>query len=197
MGEKLGPARRQRPPRPGVLSRAWSGRSDLWRSCRPPQFARKTRSLPESLGPLPPPLRQQERLSRPEAPFIDMCVAHIRRHRPPPIPQLCRRGPASGARSPFRCSRTKGLDPPRLRGLFARGREDRTPHVDFCNQNDRWAQPPDRSNPAHPTRGRPRARLQACRLRQLSPPKSACRTGGRAPFEAPPAEMSRARGRPC
>lgn len=56
-----------------------------------------------------------------------MCVAHIRRHRPPPIPQLCRRGPASGACSPLRCSRTKGLDPPRLRGLFARGREDRAP----------------------------------------------------------------------
>jgi len=97
----------------------------------------KTRSLTESQEPLPPPSRQQERLSRPRAPFIDTCVAHIRRHRPPPIPQLCRRGPASGARSPLRCSRTKRLDPPRLRGLFARGREDRAPLVDFCNQNDR------------------------------------------------------------
>lgn len=57
----------------------------------------------------------------PGAPFIDMCVAHIRRHRPPPIPQLCRRGPASGARSPLRCSRTKGLDPPRLRGHIRPG----------------------------------------------------------------------------
>jgi hypothetical protein len=57
----------------------------------------------------------------PGAPFIDKCVAHIRRHRPPPIPQLCRRGPASGARSPLRCSRTKGLDPPRLRGHIRPG----------------------------------------------------------------------------
>jgi len=97
----------------------------------------KPRSLTEGLGPLPPPLRQQERLSRLEAPFIDMCAAHFRRRRPPPTPRLCRRGPASGARSPNRCSRTKRLDPPRLRGLFTRGREDRAPLVDFCNQNDR------------------------------------------------------------
>jgi hypothetical protein len=51
---------------------------------------------------------------------IDMCSAHIRRQRPPPISRLCRRDPASGARSPRLCSRTEGLDSRRLRGLFAR-----------------------------------------------------------------------------
>ena len=51
---------------------------------------------------------------------IGMCSAHIRRQRPPPISRLCRRDPASGARSPRRCSRTEELDSRRSRGLFAR-----------------------------------------------------------------------------
>jgi len=34
-----------------------------------------------------------------------------------------------------------------------------TPPVDFCNHDDPRARPPNRLNPAHPTRGRPRARL--------------------------------------
>lgn len=89
-----------------------------------------------------------------------MCSAHIRRQRPPPISQLCRCDPASGARSPPRCSRTVRLDPRRLRGFFTRGREDHAPLVDFCNRCDRRAQPPDRPNPAHHTQGRPQAQLQ-------------------------------------
>jgi hypothetical protein len=79
-------------------------------------------------------LRQQDGFPGPKRLLIDMCVAHIRRHRPPPIARLCRRAPASGARSPPRCSRTEWLDPPRLRGLFARAREDHAPHVNLCNQ---------------------------------------------------------------
>jgi hypothetical protein len=104
---------------------------------------------------------------------IDMCSAHIRRQRPPPISRLCRRDPASGARSPRRCSRTEGLDSRRLRGLIARGREDHAPHADVCNQYDRRAQPPDRPNPAHRARGRPQAQLHRTPsdgFRRLPPP---------------------------
>jgi hypothetical protein len=124
---------------------------------------------------------------------IDMCSAYIRRQRPPPISRLCRRDPASGARSPRRCSRTEELDSRRLRGLFARGREDHAPHADVCNQYDRRAQPPDRPNPAHHVRGRPQAQLHRVAERRLSPPPAARGTGGRAPFEAQPAESSRVR----
>jgi hypothetical protein len=114
----------------------------------------------------------------PRAPLIDTCSAYFRRQRPPPISRLCRRDPASDARSPLRCSRTKGLDPPRLRGQLARGREDRTPRVDFCNQNDRRAQPLDRSNPAHHAQGRPSAELRTSLPKPLAQPRKACRTGG-------------------
>lgn len=102
-----------------------------------------------------------------------MCSAHIRRQRPPPISRLCRRDPAFGACSPHRCSRTEELDSRRLRGLLTRGREDRTPHADFCNQYDRRAQPPDRPNPAHRARGRPQAQLHRAAsdgFRRLPPP---------------------------
>jgi len=57
------------------------------------------RFFSQSQGPLPPPSRQQERLSRPGAPFIDKCVAHIRRHRPPPVPSAL--PPRSGFRRSF------------------------------------------------------------------------------------------------
>jgi hypothetical protein len=113
-----------------------------------------------------------------------MCSAHIRRQRPPPISQLCRHDPASGARSPRRCSRTEELDSRRLRGLFARGREDHAPHVDLCNQYDRRAQLPDRPNPAHRTRGRPQAQLHRSVERRLSPPPAAPRNGWPRPFRS-------------
>jgi len=51
-------------------------------------------------GPLPPPSRQRGRLPRSEAPSIDKCsLSRSRGGSPPPIPRLCRRGPASGALS--------------------------------------------------------------------------------------------------
>jgi hypothetical protein len=162
----------------------------------PRAFSAKKLSSNEEPGPLPPPLRQQRRISRPEAPSLDKCAAHLRRQHPPPISRLCRRDSASGARSPLRCSRTKRLDPRRLRGLFARGREDHAPRVDFCNRYDRRAQPPDRPNPAHRARGRPRAQLQpGCRATAFAASRRPAEPGGRAPFEAQPAETSQVRGR--
>jgi hypothetical protein len=124
-----------------------------------------------------------------------MCVAHIRRHRPPPIPQLCRRGPASDACSPLRCSRTKGLDPPRLRGLFARGREDRAPLstsaiktiVEHNRLIDRTPLTTPRVAPEHSSRP-----ADKDSFRRPNPP--AGRVAERL-STAQPAEMSRARGR--
>jgi len=124
-----------------------------------------------------------------------MCVAHIRRHRPPPIPQLCRRGPASGACSPLRCSRTKGLDPPRLRGLFARGREDRAPLstsaiktiVEHNRLIDRTPLTEPRVAPEHSSRPADKDSFRR-------PNQPAGRVAERL-SSAQPAEMSRARGR--
>lgn len=149
----------------GRLAAAFSAASDADDQtsdapCRAPRFLGETPSSHEEPGPLPPPLRQQWRISRPEAPSLDKCAAHFRRQHPPPISRLCRRDPASGALSPLRCSRTKRLDPQRLRGLFARGREDHAPLVDFCNRYDQRAQPPDRPNPAHRAWSRPQTQLQ-------------------------------------
>ena len=131
----------------------------------------------------------------PGAPFIDKCVAHIRRHRPPPIPQLCRRGPASGARSPLRCSRTKGLDPPRLRGLFARGREDRAPlstsAIKTIVEHNRLI---DRTPLTAPRVAPKRSSWPADRDGFRRPDQPAGRVAN-APFEARPAEISRARGK--
>jgi hypothetical protein len=150
----------------------------------------------EEPGPLPPPLRQQERLSRPEAPSIDMCSAYVRRQRPPPISQLCRCDPASGARSLPRCSRTWRLDPRRItRAIHPGSRRPRAACRLLQFNHDRRAQPPDRSNPAHRARGRPRAQLQQAAERRLSPPPVVLRNRvAKLLFEAQPAEMSRARG---
>jgi len=41
--------------------------------------------------------------------------------------------------------------------VLARGRESRTPPVDFCNQNDPRPQPPDQPNPARGVLGCPKA----------------------------------------
>jgi hypothetical protein len=61
--------------------------------------------------------------------------------------------------------------------------------------NDRRAQPPDRSNPAHRARGRPQAQLQQVAERRLTPPPVVLRNRvAELLFEAQPAEMSRARG---
>jgi hypothetical protein len=109
------------PPRRGVFGRDRASDQTSDASCRAPLAARTSRTVCEEPEPLPPPSRQQGQLSRPEAPFIDKCSAHIRRQRPPPISQLCRCDPASDARSLLRCSRTERLDPRRLHGLFARG----------------------------------------------------------------------------
>jgi hypothetical protein len=116
-----GPARRQ-----GHLGSALSAapEADDQTSdalCRPPRFPRAfRRASAEDQEPLPPPCVNRSGFPGPRAPFIDMCAAHIRRQHPPPISRLCRRDPASGARSPSRCSRTEWLDPLRLRWLFAR-----------------------------------------------------------------------------
>lgn len=132
----------------------------------------------------------------PGAPFIDRCVAHIRRHRPPPIPRLCRRGPASGARSPLRCSRTEGLDPPRLRGQKCPG--SRGPRA-ACRllQSKRSLStrcPIDRTPLTAPRVAPKRSSWPADRdgFRRLNPPAGRV---ANAPFEAQPAEISRARGK--
>lgn len=140
---------------------------------------------PEAPSPIPPPLRQQERLSRPKAPSIDKV-----------LPAIFHREPATGpaalppeVRLPtlFRPSydrdrsRKERLDPQRLRGLFARGREDHAPLVDFCNRKRLPSTTARSIKPRSPRPG--------------SPLSSAMSAGGRAPFRAQPAELSRVRGR--
>lgn len=66
---------------------------------------------------------------------------------------------ASGPRSPLSLARG-GLDPRCERRLFTRAApEGHVPLDDFCNRYDPRARPSNRSNPAHPTGGRPRAEL--------------------------------------
>jgi hypothetical protein len=108
----------------------------------------------------------------------------------PPLP-LSRREPATvpialPPRAGFRrfftllgCSRREELDPCGGDGLFTRGRLNLAPLVNFCNRNEVRARLLDRSSPAH------RAKVAFC---------AATTAGGRAPFGAQPAEISRARG---
>jgi hypothetical protein len=105
--------------------------------------------------------------------------------------------PRPGFRRSFtlRCSRTKGLDPPRLRGLFARGREDRAPLstsaiktiVEHNRLIDRTPLTTPRVAPEHGSRP-----ADKDSFRRLNPP--AGRVAERL-LSAQPAEMSRARGR--
>jgi hypothetical protein len=63
-------------------------------------------------GPLPPPSRQRERLSRSEAPSIDKCSpSRFRGGSPPPYPRLCRQRPASDALSPLDMLSHEGARP--------------------------------------------------------------------------------------
>jgi hypothetical protein len=71
---------------------------------------------------------------------------------PPPFSQLCRREPASDARSPFAPVKEERLDLPPSGGM------GQAPLVDFCNQNTPRARPLDRLNPDS-------ARLGDCALR--------------------------------
>lgn len=69
-----------------------------------------------SRGPLPPPLRQQERLSRPKSAFHRHVLRLLSQAAPATDPTTL--PPWSGFRRAFalRCSRTEKLDPQRLRG---------------------------------------------------------------------------------
>jgi len=60
---------------------------------------------------------------------------------PPPFSQLCRREPASDARSPLAPVKEERLDLPPSGGM------GQAPLVDFCNQNTPRARPLDRPNP--------------------------------------------------
>lgn len=71
---------------------------------------------------------------------------------PPPFSQLCRREPASDARSPFAPVKEERLDLPPSGGM------GQAPLVDFCNQNTPRARPLDRLSPDT-------ARLGDCALR--------------------------------
>jgi hypothetical protein len=153
--EERGPARRRSHLGPAFSAAPKTDDQTSGAPCRPPPSPGRARFSRRAEDRFPRPCVNKSGFPGPRAPFIATCSAYIRRQRPPPISRLCRRDPASGVRSPLRCSRTNGLDPPRLRGQLARGREDRTPRVDFCNQNDHRAQPLDRSNPAHLAQGRP------------------------------------------
>jgi len=194
IGGERGPTKSREPRLRGVFSRRERCDRDLWRSLSRPAVPLEKPGSREEPRPLPLPARQREQLSRPEAPSLDTCGAYLRRQRPPPISRLCRRDPASGVCSPARCSRTNELDPLRLRGLIARGREDLTPRVDFCNQYDRRAQLPDRSNPAHRAEGRPQAQLHWDRrgcLRLLVNPT----VGRPSPFRSPASRDVTGQGR--
>jgi len=133
---------------------------------------------PESLL---PPSRQRERLPRSEAPSIDKCSLHrFRGRKPATVPTAL--PPRAGFRrsfAPLGCSHREELDPGGDDGLFTRGRQDRASLANFCNRNEMRAQLLDRSSPAH------RTRVASC---------TALAAGGRAPFEAQPAEFSRVRG---
>ena len=147
--------RRRRAPRAGRASLAWRFQprpEPTIRPLTPPVAPRENpllsvRETPESL---PPPARQREQLSRPEAPSVDKCslvaFAEEARHRTLSFAAVGRL-PAF-FRSPL-CSRRVELDPGGGDGVFARGRLDRAPLANFCNRNEMRAQLLDRSSPAH------------------------------------------------
>jgi hypothetical protein len=102
-------------------------------------------------GPLSPPSRQRGRLPRSEAPFVDKCsLSRLRGGSPPPFPQLCRRGPASGALSPLALLSHGGARPSAVvtgySPVVARTmRRLSTSAIETCQR----AQPLDRPSPAH------------------------------------------------
>jgi len=98
------------------------------------------RGLPSPPEPLPPPLRQKERVSRPEAPSLDELPARRSLSRPPRTRTRHRTsGFATRGRLPtlFRPSlHEEGLDPAAFAGSSPASARRHAPLVDFCNRND-------------------------------------------------------------
>jgi len=97
--------RRRRAPLESGASLARRSQPHAGPANRPltPHVAPRVRLLPGFFGApgsILPPSRQRERLVRSEAPSIDKCsLSRFRGGSPPPCPELCRSGPASGALS--------------------------------------------------------------------------------------------------
>jgi hypothetical protein len=98
------------------------------------------RGLPSPPEPLPPPFRQKERVSRPEAPSLDELPARRSLSRPPRTRTRHRTsGFATRGRLPtlFRPSlHEEGLDPAAFAGSSPASARRHAPLVDFCNRND-------------------------------------------------------------
>lgn len=83
------------------------------------------------------PLVKDEQLSPARSAFLRQVLPSVRSRGQEPATVLAALPPSSRLPAlfrPFQCSRMKGLDPARLHRLIARGREDRTPLVEFCNR---------------------------------------------------------------
>lgn len=192
-GGEIGPRPKARPPRPGVLSRARSGGSDLWRSCHPacPVVPRlgEPRTASTTLASTRAAFPALERLPSTK------CVAHFRRHRPPPIPSAL----------PPRFGFRRSFAPPMLSHERARSSSiaralrpgSRGPRA-ACRllQSKRSLSTAARSiEPRSPRSGSPLSPASSALDETAFAISPARRTGGRAPFEAQPAKRSRVRGR--
>jgi hypothetical protein len=170
--------------------------------CRAPPLRDRSLAAPESQARFHRPLVKGDavhtpgRLPSTSAPSTPLAQGITRS--PPPFSRLCRRDPASGARSPrARTSMNSSADEARP-ALFSAGQ---TPLVDFCNQtireHDRWVvrTPISAIGSCLPVAREPVEPKPTDAVDQVTPPLASSRAFR--PFrtvEATPAEVSRARG---
>jgi hypothetical protein len=113
------------PPDRGVVFRGRAEPRDLWHPCRDARAPKRGTHRQDHFPRRPV---QSRRFQRPEAPSIDECPLDQPRLReaasnadPPPIPRLCRLGPASDALSPH-APEGGGARQGRFRALITPGR---------------------------------------------------------------------------
>lgn len=105
--------------------------------CRAPPAVRQCQTRARNQDRFRCPLVKDEQLSPARSAFLRQVLPSVRSRGQEPATGLAALPPSSRLPAlfrPFQCSRMKGLDPARFHRLIARGREDRTPLVEFCNR---------------------------------------------------------------
>lgn len=161
--------------------------------CRPPRSPGRPRLTRRAEDRFPRPCVNKSGFPGPRAPFIDTCSAYFRRQRPPPIPRLCRRDPASGGvRLPMLShgkarpsSIARALQP----GVARTMRRVSTSAIKTIVEHNRLI---DRTPLTVPGAAPEHSFEQTSKTARAA--SKARRTGGSAPFEARPAERSQVRG---